>query len=86
MNFILLNYPILLCGKFTKKRRGCRTKKISATALFLSKIRAGSMKGLALGVKFIYATKQNFTERLYIIFSVLSNQTSAGCGNFDLGR
>ncbi|HIX67962.1 MAG TPA: hypothetical protein H9735_07605 [Candidatus Anaerostipes excrementavium] len=72
-------------GKQSKPVRGCRTKKISATALFLSKIRAGSMKGLALGVKFIYATKQNFTERLYIIFSVLSNQTSAGCGNFDSG-
>lgn len=44
------------------------------------------MKGLVLGVKFIYATKQNLTERLYLIFSVLSNQTSAGCGNFDPGR
>ena len=38
------------------------------------------MKVLALGVKFIYDTKQNLTERLYLIFSVLSNQTSAGCG------
>ena len=30
----------------------------------------------ALGVRFKYEQKQNLTERLYLIFSVLSNQTS----------
>ena len=35
-------------------------------------------KSRALGVRFKYEQKQNLTERLYLIFSVLSNQTSTG--------
>ena len=36
------------------------------------------MQSPALGVRFKYEQKQNLTERLYLIFSVLSNQTSFG--------
>ena len=55
-------------------------------SLFAKKNKSRASQSPALGVRFKYEQKQNLTERLYLIFSVLSNQTSAGCGNFDPGR
>ena len=48
-----------------------------------SKKQAPAPKSQALVVKYKYANSYIITERLSCIFFVLSNQTSAGCENFD---
>jgi len=45
---------------------------------FAKKNKSRASQSPALGVRFKYEQKQNLTERLYLIFSVLSNQTSTG--------
>lgn len=57
------------------QKRGCRIK---ATVFFAKKNKSRASQSPALGVRFKYEQKQNLTERLYLIFSVLSNQTSTG--------
>ncbi len=47
-------------------------------SLFAKKNKSRASQSPALGVRFKYEQKQNLTERLYLIFSVLSNQTSTG--------
>lgn len=56
------------------KRWGCRIN----DSPFLKNNKSRASQSPALGVRFKYEQKQNPTERLYLIFSVLSNQTSAG--------
>ena len=49
-----------------------------AAVFFAKKNKSRASQSPALGVRFKYEQKQNLTERLYLIFSVLSNQTSTG--------
>jgi len=63
-----------------KRRKKIVKKGVVALSgsLFEKKNKSRALQSPALGVRFKYEQKQNLTERLYLIFSVLSNQTSTG--------